>query len=78
MIKAVFVTAILLLSTGCATQHQYVVERVKDVNGNDAFLRIDLTEGEECAIGHGWGVVRQGKVATDVYLVPFCGDQHKK
>jgi hypothetical protein len=34
----------VLFATGCA-QHQYVVERVKDVNGNDAFLRIDLTGG---------------------------------
>jgi hypothetical protein len=50
---------LLLLSAGCATQHQYVLERVKDVNGNDAFLRIDLTEGEECVIGHGFAVVPQ-------------------
>jgi hypothetical protein len=45
-----YVFVVVLLSRGCATQHQYIVERVKDVNGNDAFLRIDLTEGEECAI----------------------------
>lgn len=72
------VFAIILLSAGCATQHQYVVERVKDVNGNDVFLRIDLTEGEECAIGHGFAIVREkpGMPATEGYLVPFCNDQH--
>ncbi|MFZ1139512.1 MAG: hypothetical protein WAN76_10060 [Candidatus Sulfotelmatobacter sp.] len=70
----------LLFATGCATQHQYVVERVKDVDGNDAFLRIDLTEGDECAIGHGFAVVRAkpGVPAAEGYLVPFCGDQGKK
>ena len=68
---------ILLLSTGCATQHQYVVERVKDVNGNDAFIRIDVTEGEECAIGHGFGIVRQkpGMPPQAGYLLPFCHEQ---
>lgn len=67
----------ILLSAGCATQHQYVVERVKDVNGNDAFIRIDLTEGEECAIGHGFAVVRDkpGMPATEGYRVPFCNEQ---
>jgi hypothetical protein len=35
------VFVIVLLSTGCGTQHQNVVERVKDVNGDDAFLAID-------------------------------------
>jgi hypothetical protein len=54
------VVALTVLTAGCTcTEHQYVVERVRDVNGNDAFLRIDLTAGEECAIGHGWGVARQ-------------------
>jgi hypothetical protein len=59
-------------------QHQYVVERVKDVNGNDAFLRIDLTEGEECAIGHGFAIVREipGMPPERGYLVPFCHEQH--
>jgi hypothetical protein len=73
------VLAILLLSVGCATQHQYVAERVKDVNGNDAFLRIDLTEGEECAIGHGFAIVRltPGAPPERGYLVPFC-DEHRK
>jgi len=52
--------------------HTYTIERVKDVNGNDAFLRIDVENGEECAIGHGWGVVRPGQVPTDTYLIPFC------
>jgi hypothetical protein len=72
------VFAVVLLSTGCATQHQYVVERVKDVNGNDAFLRIDLTEGEECAIGHGFAIVREkpGMPPDQGYLVPFCNEQH--
>jgi hypothetical protein len=77
------VSIILLMSTGCATQHQsatqrqYVVERVKDVNGNDAFLRIDLTEGEECVIGHGFAVVRliPGMPPENGYLVPFCHEQ---
>ena len=75
----------LLLSAGCGiqheeTQHQYVVERVKDVNGNDAFLRIDLTEGEECAIGHGFGVVRlvPGLPPEHGYLVPFCHEHQAK
>ena len=69
----------VLLTTGCAAQHQYVVERVKDVNGNDAFLRIDLTDGEECAIGHGFAVMRlkQGSPSSEGYLVPFCGEQNK-
>jgi hypothetical protein len=73
------VFASLLLSMGCATEHQYAVERVKDVNGNDAFLRIDLTDGEECAIGHGFAIVREkpGMPSSEGYLVPFCGDQHK-
>jgi hypothetical protein len=69
---------VVLLSTGCATQHQYVVERVKDVNGNDAFLRIDLTEGEECTVGRGFAVVRvkPGMPPEQGYLVPFCNEQH--
>jgi len=73
------VSAILLLSTGCATQHQYVVERVKDVNGNDAFLRVDLTEGEECAIGQGFAIVRTkpGLSPDQGYLVPFCHTQQE-
>ena len=73
-----FVAVILLISTGCATQHQYVVERVKDVNGNDAFLRIDLNEGEECAIGHGFAIIREkpGLPSAEGYLVPFCHEQH--
>ena len=77
-IAAYVVFVVVLLSTGCATQHQYVVERVKDVNGNDAFLRIDLTEGEECAIGHGFGIVRQipGMPPDQGYVVPFCELQH--
>jgi len=68
----------LSLSTESATLHQYVVERVKDVNGNDAFLRIDLTEGEQCAIGHGFGIVRlkPGIPPDQGYLVPFCDQQH--
>jgi hypothetical protein len=71
------VSAILLVSAGCATQHQYVLERVKDVNGNDAFLRIDLTEGEECAIGHGFAIVRlkPGLPPENGYLVPSCHEQ---
>jgi hypothetical protein len=75
--SAVCLLATLLLSTSCATQHQYVVERVKDVNGNDAFLRIDLTDGEECAIGSGFAVVRliPGKPPENGYLVPFCHNQ---
>jgi len=77
-IAAYVVFVVALLSIGCATQHQYVVERVKDVNGNDAFLRIDLTEGEECAIGHGFAIVRQkpGMPPAEGYLVPFCHEQH--
>jgi hypothetical protein len=69
----------VLFTTGCAHQHQYVVERVKDVNGNDAFLRIDLIEGDECAIGHGFGIVRekQGLPPTEGYLVPFCSEGKK-
>jgi hypothetical protein len=69
----------VLFATGCATQHQYVVERVKDVNGNDAFLRIDLTEGNECAIGHGFGIVRekQGLPPAEGYMVPFCSEGKK-
>jgi hypothetical protein len=72
------VFVLVLLSTGCATQHQYVVERVKHVNGNDAFLRIDLTEGEECAIGHGFAIVREkpGMAPDQGYRVPFCNGQH--
>jgi hypothetical protein len=44
----------------------------------DAFLRIDLTEGEECAIGHGFAIVRQkpGMPPGEGYLVPFCHEQH--
>jgi hypothetical protein len=68
-----------LSTRSSAAEHQYVVERVKDVNGNDAFLRIDLTAGEECAIGHGWGVVRQHQgLPDDPYLVPFCDGLGKK
>jgi hypothetical protein len=69
----------VLFTTACATQHQYAVERVKDVNGNDAFLRIDLTEGDECAIGHGFAVVRekQGLPPAEGYMVPFCKGQGK-
>ncbi len=64
----------LMLAFACQTQHQYVVERVKDVGGNDAFLRIDLTVGDECTNGHGFGVVRlkPGRSPEDGYLVPFC------
>jgi hypothetical protein len=77
-IAGYIVFAFVLLSTGCTTRHQYAVERVKDVNGNYAFLRIDLTEGEECAIGHGFGIVREkpGMPPDQGYLVPFCNDQH--
>jgi hypothetical protein len=69
----------LLVCAACTTQNQYVVERVKDVNGNDAFLRIDLTDGDECAIGHGFATVRlkPGLPPQDGYVVPFCGDQKK-
>ena len=76
--RGYIVFVVVLLSTGCATQHQYVVERVKDVNGNDAYLRIDRTEGEECAIGHGFGIVREkpGMPPEQGYLVPFCNGQH--
>jgi hypothetical protein len=60
-------------------RHQYIIERVKDVNGNDAFLRIDASKGEECAIGHGFAVVREklGLPPTEGYVVPFC-DEGKK
>ena len=70
----------VLLTTGCSSQHQYTVERVKDVNGNDAFLRIDLTDGDECTIGHGFAVVREkpGLPAAEGYMVPFCNGQGKK
>lgn len=76
--KIVF-AVFLLFVMGCATQHQYTVERVKDVNGNDAFLRIDLTDGEECAVGHGFGVVREkpGLPRDQGYLVPFCHEQKR-
>lgn len=72
--------AALLLSTGCSPQHQYIVERVKDVNGNDAFLRIDLTKGDECAIGHGYAIVRlqPGLGPENGYLVPFCEGDHTR
>lgn len=62
------------------SHHQYVIERVKDVNGNDAFLRIDMSKGEECAIGHGFAVVREkpGLPPAEGYAVPFCGDEGKK
>lgn len=74
------VFCVALVGIGCATQHQYVVERVKDVNGNDAFLRIDLTDGEECAIGHGFGIVREkpGLPPAEGYLVPFCHEVKPK
>lgn len=74
MKRAAFVTSVILLSAGCTTQHQYVVERVKDVNGNDAFIRIDVTEGEECAVGHGFAVVRlkPDMPPSEGYLVPSC------
>ncbi len=69
---------VVLLTTGCAYQHQFVVERTKDVNGNDAFLRIDLSDGDECVIGHGFAVVRvkQGLPPDQGYMVPFC--EHDK
>jgi hypothetical protein len=69
----------VLFAPGCAAQHQYVVERVKDVNGNDAFLRIDLTDGDECAIGHGFGIVRekQGLPPAEGYMVPFRSEGKK-
>lgn len=51
--------------------HTYTIERIKDVGGNDAFLRIDVEQGEECAVGHGWAVVRAGNSPTP-YMVPFC------
>lgn len=51
--------------------HTYAIERVKDGSGNDVFLRIDVEHGEECAIGHGWAVVRAGNSPTP-YMVPFC------
>jgi hypothetical protein len=52
---------------------------VKDVNGNDAFLRIDLTDGDECAIGHGFGIVRekQGLPPAEGYMVPFRSEGKK-
>jgi hypothetical protein len=76
--KRILCTGILLALTGCAVEHKYQIERVKDVNGNDAFLRIDLTTGDECAVGHGFAVVRLNspdpakQVPSDSYLVPFC------
>jgi hypothetical protein len=51
--------------------HTYTIEKVKDGIGNDVFLRIDVEDGEECAVGHGWAVVRAGNSPTP-YTVPFC------
>lgn len=66
------------MCAACSSQpHQYVVERVKDVNGNDAFLRIDLTVGDECAIGQGFPIVRlnPGSPPQTAYHVPFCRER---
>ena len=51
--------------------HTYTIEKVKDGIGNDVYLRIDVEDGEECAVGHGWAVVRAGNSPTP-YRVPFC------
>lgn len=76
MEKTVIIVLLAVIALGVWVRHPhtYTIERVKDGNGNDAFLRIDVEHGEECAIGHGWGIVRAGKVPTDNYLVPFCHD----
>jgi hypothetical protein len=61
------------LLAGCERPHQYQIERVKDVNDNEVFLRIDKTTGDECAIGKGFAIVRHGEFGP--YTVPFCNEQ---
>jgi hypothetical protein len=63
--------AVIALGVWVRQPHTYTIERVKDVGGNDAFLRIDVEHGEECAVGHGWAVVRAGNSPTP-YMVSFC------
>lgn len=76
MLDKVLVYALLAVIAMGVWFHQpnrYVVERVKDVNGNDAFLRVDVQCGEKCTIGRRFAVTRQGPANS--YLVPSCVDQ---
>lgn len=79
MKKAILIVLVTVLAVcvGCDGQHRYQIERVKDGNGNDAFLRIDVTSGTECAVGSGFAIVRytnpEHEPDGSEYLVPFCG-----
>ena len=63
------------LLAGCQARrpHQYEIQRTKDGNGNDAFVRIDKTTGDECAVGWGFAVIRDGR--ADNYILPTCHQQ---
>ena len=82
----IYLTVALIILTGAllvptisdSLHHHYQIERTKDVNNNESFLRVDLTTGDECVVGHGFAVVKHTNPnpamwnpALD-YIVPFC------
>lgn len=69
---AILALLLALMLSGCSRAHHYQIERVKDVAGNEAFLRIDIESGTECAVGHGYAVVRESAGDPEKYIVPFC------
>ena len=80
MEKSIIIALLAVIAVGVWVHppqpRTYTIERVKDVIGNDVFLRIDVEHGEECAVGHGWAVVRPGNSPTP-YMVPFCNPSTK-
>jgi hypothetical protein len=66
--------AFALYGSNCRP-HQYEMRSVHDVNGNEAFIRIDLSTGEICALGHGYAVrvdfVGDNRTGQAPVL-PFC------
>jgi hypothetical protein len=69
----VWSAVMFLVGAHYASASRYEVREVKDGNGNPAFLRLDLSNGSECAIGQGYAVLRHGpEGSTETYMVPFC------